>query len=186
MKHLQYYFYIVISTFTLFGCTTMNDKFSLSAQGTNGEERSTIMTASGPEGLRSIIDLIATYNPTKQLGLIANYDYAMQTNAALPNGTLGKAVWQGIAGYVNYKFTDKWHSSVRGEIFSDRNGFRTGIAQCWEELTLTIGYIPIEHLEFRAETRHDFLSKRSIVNKDGVGTSNNQQSFALQAIYSFP
>ena len=164
---------------------TLNPMFSFSVQGYNGVERATPRTDFGPTGTRNLIDLIATLNATDKLSLIANYDYGWQTNAALPAGNLAEAVWMGIAGYVNYKFTDKWQTSLRGEIFDDRNGFKTGVPQCWKEATLSVGYIPIKNLELRAETRHDFSNANSFVKSNGVSTTNFQQSYALEGFYKF-
>jgi hypothetical protein len=115
--------------------------------------------------------------------LVASYDYGMQTKAALPNGDIAKAVWHGIVGYVNYKFNEKWRTSLRGEIFDDQDGYRTGVRQNWREATITIGYSPIKDFEIRAETRRDFSNKNSFVKKNGISVSNYQQSYALEALY---
>ena len=164
---------------------TVNPMFSFSIQGYNGQERATPQTSFGPLGMRTLIDVIATLNATDKLTLIANYDNAWQTNAALPTGNNGRAAWSGIAGYANYKFNDKWRTSLRGEIFDDKNGFRTGVRQNWREATLTVGYAPIKNLEVRAETRHDFSNVNSFVSSTGVSVSNNQQSYALEGVYKF-
>lgn len=163
----------------------VNPIFSFSVQEYIGQERATPMTDSGPEGIRNLFDFIGTIKANDKLSFILNYDYGWQTNAALTDGTFSKAVWQGIAGYMNYTFNDQWLSSVRGEVFSDTDGFRTGVAQCWKEITLTLGYIPIKNVEIRAETRHDFSNVASFKSKSGSPTSHNQQSYALEAFYKF-
>ncbi len=159
--------------------------FSLAATLYSGGQRATDRTATGSESIRDLLDIVATMNATDKLTLIANYDYGNQTLATLPSSNVAEAVWQGLAGYVNYKFNDKWQTSVRGEIFSDRNGYRTGVVQSWKELTLTLGYTPIKNLELRAETRHDFSNASSFVDSNGIGTNKNQQSYALEAFYKF-
>lgn len=164
---------------------TPNSLFSLAATLLSGGQRATDRTATGSESIRNLIDIIATLNATDNLTFIANYDYANQTLSTLPSGNVAEAVWQGLAGYVSYKFNDKWQTSVRGEIFSDRNGYRTGVIQSWKELTLSLGYMPIKNLELRAETRHDFSNVSSFVNSNSIGTNNNQQSYALEAFYKF-
>lgn len=164
---------------------TMNSFFSFSPTIYTGQERATPQTDSGPTGWRTLVDLIATFNVTDKLSFIANYDGGWQTNAALPNGTNNRAVWQGIAGYLNYSFNDKWLTSLRGEYFNDQNGYRTGVRQAWKEATITLGYIPIKHVEIRAETRRDFSNVNSFTNKNGVTVSNNAQSYALEAFYKF-
>jgi hypothetical protein len=135
---------------------TVNEKFSFSLQGYSGEERATANVDEGPIGTRNLIDLVATFNATKKLSFVANYDYGWQTRAFLSDGDLGEATWSGIAGYINYKLNDKWQTSLRGEIFDDRDGFRTGVSQCIKEVTLTLGYSPIKNFEIHVETRHDF------------------------------
>jgi hypothetical protein len=96
----------------------------------------------------------------------------------------GHAIWKGLALYLNYKFNDKWRVSLRGEDFDDQDGYRTGVAQNWNEVTLAVGYNILKNLEFCFETRRDFSNVNSFVNKDRVTTSNNQQSYAVEAIYS--
>lgn len=164
---------------------TMNSFFSFSPTIYTGQERVAPQTDNGPEGWRTLIDLIGTFNLTDKLTLIANYDYGWQTNATLPNGTNNKAIWQGIAGYLNYKFNDYWNTSLRGEYFNDQNGYRTGVRQAWKEATLSLGYIRIKNLEIRAELRHDFSNVNSFTNFNGVTVSNNNQSYALEAFYKF-
>lgn len=161
---------------------SFNPLLSLAAYVYSGQQRITERTSSGPTGQRSLIDLIANLNVTDKLSLVANYDGALQTKAALPNGNIAEAVWQGIGGYINYKFNEKWLTSLRGEIFSDRNGYRTGVPQCWKEITLTLEYVPLKNLELRAETRRDFSNVTSFATANGNGMNNNQQSFALEGI----
>lgn len=160
--------------------------FSLALTGYSGGQRVADRTSTGPEGIRNLLDIIATFNATKKLSFVGNYDYAVQSKAALPSGNIGEAVWQGIAGYINYQFNERWKTSLRAEIFDDRNGYRTGVVQWWNELTLTLGFMPIKDLQLRAEVRHDLSNVSAFVNKNGLDTSNNQQSFALEAFYKFP
>lgn len=159
--------------------------FSLASYIYSGQQRIAERTSSGPTGQRTLLDLIGTFNATEKLTFIANYDGALQTKAALPGGNTAEAVWQGLAAYINYKINDKWLPSLRGEIFSDRNGYRTGVVQSWKEVTLTLGYIGVKNLILRAETRHDFSSANAFVASNGVGVGSNQQSYALEGIYQF-
>lgn len=164
---------------------TPNSTYSLTTLLYTGGQRATDRTATGSESIRNLIDIVASMNATDKLTYAANYDYGNQTLATLPSGNVAGAVWQGLAGYVNYKFTDKWQTSARGEIFNDRNGYRTGVTQSWKELTLSVGYMPIKNFELRAETRHDFSNVSSFVDSNGIGVNNNQQSYALEAFYLF-
>ncbi len=164
---------------------TLNDCFSLSTSGYSGEQRLADRTATGPTGRRNLFDIFATYNVTPKLELVSEYEYAMQTQAALPNDCVGRAIWQGISAFVKYKFNDQWRIVFRFEDFNDQNGYRTGVAQNWKEATVAVGYAPIKNMEIRAETRHDFSNAESFVEKNGFCVKNNQQSFGLEAYYKF-
>ncbi len=164
---------------------TPNSKFSFSIQDYNGQQRATDGVSIGPTGIRNLVDLVSTWNASEKLNFVINYDYGNQNRATLAGGNLGEAIWQGMAGYANYKINDRWRTSLRAEIFSDHNGYRTGVQQTWKEATLTLGYAPIKNIEFRAETRRDFSSVNSFVDKNGVGVGNNLQSFALEVLYQF-
>lgn len=96
---------------------------------------------------------------------------------------INKATWAGIANFVNYKFNDCWRIAVRGEIFNDSDGYRTGVRQNWKEVTLTLGFSPSKNLSFMLETRHDFSNVNAFANKNASGGNNNQQSYAIEALY---
>ncbi|MHB0990580.1 MAG: outer membrane beta-barrel protein [Burkholderiales bacterium] len=138
----------------------------------------------GANGMRNLYDFVATLTATSQLSFVVNYDYANQANATLPNGSIGTATWDGVAGYINYQFNDQWRLSARAEYFNDQNGFRTGIAQKWKEGTLTLAYMPTAHIEFDAELRQDRSNVASFLNSSGVG-KDSQTSEGLEAIYKF-
>lgn len=168
-----------------FGTTYTDDKYFLSASWYNGQERAVPFTDSGPLGMRNLVDLIASVNVTDKLTLVVNYDFATQSKAALSDGTLGRANWGGIAGYVNYQINTKWRWSIRGDYFIDRDGFPTQLRQNLKELTVTVGYLVFKNFELRAETRRDLSSTNAFQGKDGSSTSNNMQSVALAGVLTF-
>ena len=151
----------------------------------SGSERAGPRTSMGPVGRRTLIDFFTIINATDKLSFIVNYDYFWQMKAALPNNTIAKALAQGIAGYINYKFNDKLQTSLRAEMMYDQNGFVTGVRQNWREITLTLGITPIKNLEFRFETRRDLSNVASFAKKSGGGASNNNQSFAVEGLFKF-
>ncbi len=162
------------------------DKYTLSTSWYNGQERANgDFTNTGPTGIRNLVDLIATLHVTDKLSLTANYDFVSQNNALLPNGNYGSAVWQGIAGYIEYQWNEKWRTTLRGEYFNDRNGFATGVPQSLKEATVTVGYLVMKHFELRAETRRDVSNTNSFQGKNGESTSNNMQSVALEGVVTF-
>jgi len=154
----------------------INPLFSFSVTGVTGIQPIVKNASSGATSRRNALDIVATLDGIHKFTFIMNYDYGVQS---------GIAAWQGIAGYINYPLNDKWLTGLRGEVFYDKNGYLTGVRQTWKELTFTVSYVFVKALEFRAETRHDFSNVKSFVNSNGVGANNNQQSFALEMLYTF-
>jgi len=95
-----------------------------------------------------------------------------------------KAEWSGVAGYVNFKFSDQWRVALRAETFDDKHGYRTGVVQTWDEATLTLAYMPTANVELRGEVRADKSDQKSFVQADGT-TEDSQSSVGLQALYKF-
>ncbi|EKD71570.1 MAG: hypothetical protein ACD_46C00159G0006 [uncultured bacterium] len=158
---------------------------SLTIDGSSGQQYLTDNTFTGPTGVRNLLDIFGTLTITDQLNLAMNYDYGVQSKALLPNADIKRTTWQGFAGYLNYLFNDKWRTSFRSEIFSDSDGYRTGVRQNWREITLTLGYLPIKKLEFRGEIRRDFSNVNSFLDTNRINTANTQQSYALNVLYQF-
>lgn len=149
-----------------------------------GEQRTAERIAHGPKGTRVLIDVIASYNLTDDINLVANYDYNSLSKASVPDGNMAKAVWHGFAGYVHYQYNKQWRITTRGEIFFDKNGFRTGIEQAWQEFTITLGFMPMKNFELRAETRYDYSNKKSFM-KGNNNRVRDQQSYGIDGIYQF-
>lgn len=123
-----------------------------------------------------LFDMFGTWYLSPIYNLAMNYDYGVQN---------GRGTWNTLALYFNYNVTDQWQTSVRGEIYEDSEGVTTGVKQNWRELTLTLAYKITKQLMLRAETRHDFSNVNAFVDNDGISAVNNQQSYALEAYYSF-
>jgi hypothetical protein len=155
-------------------------QLSLSAMLHVGEEYS---ATSDAIGTRKLLDVVATFNATDALTFVLNYDKGEQDKAT---ATAGTAKWDGIAGYANLAFADKWHASLRTEKFKDKDCFRTGCgfsAQTVKENTVTVGYALAKSTEVRAELRAD-KSDQKVYMKDG--TSTDKQTFAgLELVYKY-
>ncbi len=137
--------------------------------------------AAGVAGTRTLYDVVATFTVSQALSFAINYDNASQEDAV----TVGtKAEWSGVAGYVNFKFSDQWRIALRGETFEDTHGFRTGVVQTWDETTLTVAYMPSANVELRGEVRADKSDQASFQQTDGPA-EDSQNSVGLQAIYKF-
>lgn len=159
---------------------------SLSAAYYSGQESAAGM----PEaGTRSLFDLVATINATDALSFVLAYDNVKQDHG-LANGDDAKA--DGIAGYVNYKFTSQWRASLRAEKFKDKDGFFTVIPlglpfseQELKEVTLTVGYAPVDSLELRAEYREDKSDQSPGPFIESGDAKDKMHSLALEAVYKF-
>lgn len=155
---------------------------SLLVTGYSGKERVTNYPKSDANGNRNLLDVVAVFNLAEPLTLILNFDYGTQEGGS---ATGGKAKWQGLAGYVNYQFSDQWRLSVRSEYFDDKDGYRTGIIQKWKETTATLAYLLNKNLELRAEVRGDWSDKEAFLKSDRVATSKTDRSLGFEVLYKF-
>lgn len=175
---------------------TPNKTFSLAAQSYVGKFGATVP---GLDGVRSLVDVVGTYNATSALTFIVNIDWDRQDEAFGP-GT-ADASWYGVAGYANYAFNDRWRISLRGEYLDDADGFLTSaaalpgysgaiIGQHFCEGTLTLGYSPVKSFELRMEGRYDTTQTNLLLRSRVLGTSpaefaNSLSQIALQGVYKF-
>ena len=159
--------------------------FSLAASGYFGKERIGYMTDQGPEGQRSLLDIVATWNATDALTVILNYDWGQQKDVTDGVSTPFDAKWSGLAGYLNYTISDKWKASLRAEYLDDTDGYRTGVAQKWKEVTATLAYLPCKPLELRLEGRADSSDSANFVKSAAGDVSSSQNSVSVQALYKF-
>jgi hypothetical protein len=126
---------------------------------------------------RTLYDLIATIKPTKQLALILNADSGQEENVV----AAGTAKWVGGAAIIKYDFSDRYGLAVRGEIFDDRDGFRTGTVQRLSEITVTPEIRLNGGVVLRPEYRHD-SSDQTFFNG---GQKKNQDTLALGVMYTW-
>jgi hypothetical protein len=126
---------------------------------------------------------VATIKPMDPLTIYLEYTYGYEQNitASLRNGT-----WQGWAAIGSYNWTDRFNTALRGEIFKDSDGVRTGAARdvTLGEITLTGSYKFTKMLIGRAELRQDWADER-FYKKDRTGADKNQTTIAVQMIYAF-
>lgn len=137
----------------------------------------------GTEGgdTRTLIDVLATIKPTDTIALVLNYDNGTQADGVAPGTDAG---WSGYAAYLNLGLGDKHAVTVRGEVFDDEDGFRTGVAQTLKEVTLTFACKMMDSLEWRAEYRYDMSDVDAFVDSDGTA-QDTQSTVALAAYYTF-
>jgi hypothetical protein len=133
----------------------------------------------GVNSNRTLVDVVATVKPVKDLTLVLNGDYAVQTKSA-PDG--GDATWYGLAGYAKYDFSEALSATLRAEYFNDDDGARTLTAQKVKEITFTPEYrVGKTGIIVRPEYRHDWSDKESFDS----GTKKNQDTIALGVMYTW-
>lgn len=164
---------------------TPSDKINYSLVGYMGHEQVIPRTDLGPIATRSVVDAIISYKAHKKTTLTVNYDYGRQNDSSAAVPGTNEAVWQGIAGYILQDLNTKWSFCVRGEVFEDRNGYRTGDAQTLKEATLTLIYKPRKNIILRAETRRDTSNNYTFVSKETGNVRDFQQSYAIEGILTF-
>jgi hypothetical protein len=160
-----------------------------------GKEQATIPPTLSPvnglplNGVRRLYDTAVSGTVTKNLTLAGQYDYATQDNVVLVNNVgaptaVGQARWQGGAAYANYQFTSKWAGSLRGELFRDNGGYRTGFDQKWGEQTATIQYQPSSPLFLRLEYRNDD-SNQAVFARTGTAGVKFQHTLGAEAVIKY-
>ena len=161
-----------------------NDKFSMY-----------LNTIYGPEQIadnandRGVIDLVATWNATKKLTFMANFDWGQQQGVPVDvNGdgmidTTKNASWWGGAGYAKYAFTDRFSVAGRAEYFQDEEGFRTGFPQNAWEFTVTPSFQVTPKLAARVEYRGDFSDAKFFLR--GMDPVKHQNSILGEVYYMF-
>jgi len=173
---------------------TPSKQFNVTAQSYVGDARIGGLTDMGKIGTRSLIDVVATWTLSDAATIQLNGDWGSQTALAgsgMTSTNTNSAQWHGLAGYFNYQFTDQWHTSMRAEYLDDIDGYRTGTAQMWKEVTFTLGYSATKFLDLRLEMRHDysngptFINSSKMVNGQYVDLANGNSSVAMEAILKF-
>jgi hypothetical protein len=146
----------------------------------------------GPEnnntdhGYRNLLDATLLLTPSAKFNAYINYDYGQNRNANATNTGIGSlAHWQGFAGAAHVQATSKITATLRGEYFSDPNGFTTGAVQKLNEVTGTADYLIHAGILARAEYRHDH-SNQLYFQKNGIPASvNGQSTFEVSLIAFF-
>jgi hypothetical protein len=155
---------------------------SLTVNGITGPEQdqtSTPSAGSVGSNKRSLLDVVATIKPLKDLSFIFNTDNGREQNAP---GVGGPATWSGISGIAKYDVNDTYSIALRGETFGDKEGYRIGSGPVRvKEVTLTPEIRLKGGLSLKPEYRHDSAS--APVFNDGVNAKSSQNTIALGAMY---
>jgi hypothetical protein len=115
------------------------------------------------EGLRHLIDLVASLTPTDHLTVQFNADLVYERlRDTLDEQRFVQHMLFGAMLGVRYGFSESFGIAARGEYVSDPDGVYTGFAPNDIELvsgTLTFDYRPADYLILRLDNRLDWSSK---------------------------
>jgi hypothetical protein len=136
------------------GCSTL-----VGSPGGNGVvDRDT----SNTKGLRHLIDLVLTADPTEALHLVLNADVGFErVRQATDLSSFESAEWWGVALAGRYAFTGAFGVGARGEYYRDDDGLTTGFAPNAVDLvsgTLTLDFLPTDNLILRLDGRMDWAN----------------------------
>jgi len=131
------------------------------------------------KAFRNVGELIATLQANDRVSIALDAVYGQQDLPGLV------ALWKGVAGYVKYALCDPTSLTLRGEIFSDPEGFMTAVPQDLKEVTLTLEQKVATSLILRGEYRYDW-STASVFDSDAAGLARrNQATLDIAAILVF-
>jgi len=128
---------------------------------------------------RSIFDFVSVYN-VNDLTFGANVNFGSEEFTSAGNTT---AKWSSFAGYLKYRFSGLFSIALRGELFRDENGARTGTEQDLSEFTITPAFTLSDHIILRGDVRFDSSDKETFVKNSGY--SKNQSTLSCNLIYHF-
>lgn len=131
---------------------------------------------------RNVIDVNAQWKATDRVVLTVDLVYGTEPNAVTQGQT---AMWNGVVGYARFGLSDTFALILRGELFDDRDGARTGVAQKLKGVTLTPELKVGSHVVFRGDLRVDFSDKEVFEGPDGALTKKQQPTVLLNALYYF-
>ncbi len=92
------------------------------------------------------------------------------------------AEWYGLTNYLFYTVDPHLTLGTRAEWFRDDDGFRTGFADSFYELTFGATYKPYKNLRVRPEVRWDWANS---THPYSAGTRNSQVTFGFDMLYEF-
>jgi hypothetical protein len=152
----------------------------------------------GPEnanttnGLRNLIDTTLLLTPPGKTNAYINFDYGRNQDGTYVCGTSPTVIcgdtklndWWGAAGAVHIQASAKNAIALRGEYFTDPQGFQTGTAQNLVEGTFTYEYKWVEGALMRIEYRCD-ASNKNYFNKLASQNTDQQQTLTVAFIAFF-
>ena len=129
--------------------------------------------------LRHVVEAIVAYQASDRLSFAVDGNYGTETVGG-PTMT-----WKGVALYGRLVLTDASAIALRAEVYSDPQGYTTGLIQELKEVTLTYEYRLFANFIVRGEFRHDWSSTTAFDGETGAGTLRHQSTLGLGSVISF-
>jgi hypothetical protein len=129
---------------------------------------------------RNMVDVNAQWKVTDRAVLTVDLVYGSEGNAVTHGQT---AMWNGVVGYARYGLSDAFALVLRGELFNDRDGARTGVAQKLKGITLTPELKASSHFLIRADLRVDWSNRDVFEKREGL--TGSQPTGLLNVTYVF-
>ena len=130
-------------------------------------------------GARNVYDFIVSQTVTDNFSLALNADYG-----EAGTNTVGLATWKGVDIYGRYAIDTLSAVAVRAEVYDDPIGYTTGIANTYNDVTLTLEHKLFNQLLLRGELRDDFAINPAF-NKIFANTETSQLTFTVGAVVTF-
>jgi hypothetical protein len=178
--------------------TFPTDKLSIYLNYLAGPERD-----NNDDDWRHFLDFGLVYKPHPFVTVGCNIAWGLDERAiTLSNVPIGKpttadAIWLGGAGYLRVQPLQRVAFNLRGEVFWDRDGYRSGTPQNLYEVTVTPEFRVTEQFIVRPEARIDISDPKDVCNngtcvpgprvfETATGHSHTQPTVAVNAIYLAP
>lgn len=137
------------------------DNLEFYVAGTYGSEEDPIADGGAGAGSKTgILTANMFLQATDRLAFVLDGTWADVSSVTLDNGRRG-ANWYGGGAYALVGLTDQLQLTMRGEVFDDPDGIKTGLgngATLWE-VSPALSFWINKHLLWRVEYRHDEANK---------------------------
>ncbi len=143
--------------------------------------------SSNTKGLRHFFDLTAVATPIPELKLLLNASVGIDRGRDPANITeFRTAKWWGVMLGARYAVHEKFGIAGRFEHYADPDGYTTGFAEdvVVRSGTLTLDYIPAEHMVVFLDGRADWSSKYVFPKAVHDTLSSSAVSLTLGAVVS--
>jgi hypothetical protein len=128
---------------------------------------------------RNVFDAAVNLQLNDKFSLALDADYGAES---LPTRT---PRWKAAALYAKYSLGEASDIAFRGEVYSDPDGYTTGMAQVLREITLTYERRFLANLVLRAEFRHDWSTITAFDGNAGSNVLKHQNTLVIGTIFKF-